>query len=329
MAWEPGSPEYQAWAAQNATKTGQAAPGFDIFGMPRAAPAPALAAAPAGDSPPTGVTDAQKSAKAIINSALEQYGLGALGDRLWNDYLGGSPMEQVFFNLRQAPEYKQRFAGMDALVKKGRAISESQYLDLERTYAQMFRTYGLPPAMYDNPDDYARLIGGEVAPTEIRDRLQLASQAASQAPQEVRDELARLYGVDQGGLTAFFLDPDRTLPVLTQQFAAGTLAATARRTGYGALDKTEAERLAQLGVSEDVAAKGFGELARSSELMTSLDAGEDTIDRATGQRAVFEGNAAAIERLNRRAERRRAAFGGGGGFAASQGGISGLGSAAS
>lgn len=310
---------------------GQARPGFDIFGMPLPAAAGAAAAPAGGDTPPTGLTSAQRSAKAMIQDALGRWNLSSLGDKLWNQYLQGAPMEQVLgVNLRQEQDYKTRFAGMEALAKKGRAISEAQYLDLERTYAQMFRTYGLPPAMYDSPDDYAKLIAGEVAPTEIRDRLQLASAAATRAPQEVRDELSRLYGVDQGALTAFYLDPDKTLPVLTQQFQAGTLAATARRTGYGALSRTEAERLASLGITEDQAAKGFGELTRSAELMTALPgSGEDTIDRATGQAAVFEGRADAIERLNKRAEQRRAAFAGGGGFAAGREGISGLASAAS
>lgn len=276
-----------------------------------------------------GLTPEQSSAKAIINRALSEFGLGALGEWAWSTYLNLGNVDQVMLDLRQRPEYTQRFAGMKALADKGRAISEAQYIDLERTYAQLYRAAGLPASFYDQPEDFASLIGGEVAPTELRDRLQMASTAAFSAPQEVRDELSRLYGVDQGALTAYYLDPSRALPLLQQQFAAGTMASASRRAGYGALSREEAERLASLGLSEDAAARGFGELARSSELFGPLPgSGEQGIDRGT-QLGVLEGNAAAIARLNKRAEERRAAFGGGGGFASDRAGVSGLASAAS
>ena len=284
----------------------------------------------AGPAPIAGLTADQSSAKAIIAKALGEFGLASLGDWAWNTYLSAGNVDQVMLDLRGREEYKTRFAGMKALADKGRAISEAQYIDLERTYSQLYRQAGMPASFYDQPDDFAKLIGGEVAPTELRDRLQMATTAATQAPQEVRDELSRLYGVDTGALAAYYLDPDKALPLLQQQFAAGTLAATSRRAGYGSLDRAEAERLASLGITEDQASKGFGELARSAELMGALPgSGEEGIDRATGQAAVFEGNAAAIARLNRRAEARRAAFGGGGGFASDRSGVSGLSSAAS
>jgi len=333
MAWEPGSPEYNAWSSQNATKTNTAAPGYDIFGMPLpTAPAPPdspAPGAPGGDTPPTGQTAEQRSAKAIIQGALAQYGLGSLGDKLWGQYLSGAPQEQIFLQLRNEPEYKTRFAGMDALAKKGRAITENQYIDYERTYANLAHQFGFPDGVVDKATTDA-WIAGEVAPTEVRDRFQLASQAATQAPKEVRDELNRLYGVDLGHLTAYYLNPDKALPVLQQQFAAGQLGAASKRTGYGNLSAAEAERLASLGISEDQAAKGFGNLAQSSELFGSLP-GEngDTISRADQLGATFEGNSDAIRRLNKRAAERRAQFEGGGQFVTTSQGVSGLGSAAS
>ena len=323
--FDQNSPEYRAWQENEARKTTTS--GFDQWGMPLASATPAPAAAAA--TIPTGLTAEQTSAKAIINKALSEFGLGALGEWAWSTYLDAGNVDQVMLDLRQRPEYQARFAGMKALADKGRAISESQYVDLERTYVQLYKAVGLPASFYDQPDDFAALIGGEVAPTELRERLQMATVAATSAPREVREELKRLYGVDEGALTAYYLDPNRALPILQQQFASSSVASASRRAGYGDLSRTEAERLASLGLTEDQAAKGFGELARSTELFGALP-GEatGTIDRAS-QLGVLEGNAAAIARLNRRVEERRAAFGGGGGFASDRSGVSGLGVASS
>lgn len=286
------------------------------------APAASASAAP-------GLSAEQGSAKAILNRALSDFGLGGLADWAWSTYLNVGNIDQVMLELRDRPEYATRFAGMRALRDKGRAITEAQYLDLERTYSQLYRAAGLPASFYDGPDDFAALIGGEVAPTELRDRLQMATAAAYQAPAEVRAELSRMYGITEGGLTAFFLDPNRALPLLQQQFAAGTLAAASTRTGYGQLSREEAERLATLGLTEDAATRGFGELARSTELFGALPGEGGTDIGRNEQLGVLEGNAAAIERINRRKAQRVAQFQGGGGFVTGQQGVTGLASAAS
>lgn len=289
----------------------------------------APAATPATATPAPGLTAEQGSAKAVLSRALSDFGLGALAEWAWSTYLNVGNVDQVMLEIRDRPEYKTRFAGMAALQQKGRAITESQYLDLERTYSQLYRAAGLPASFYDGPDDFASLIGGEVAPTELRDRLQMATTAAYQAPAEVRQELSRLYGINEGALTAYYLDPNRALPLLQQQFAAGTLAATSTRTGYGQLSREEAERLASLGLTEDAATRGFGELARSSELFGALPGEGGTDISRNEQLGVLEGNAGAIQRLNRRAASRKAQFEGGGGYVTSQRGATGLASAAS
>src|SRR5689334_18836184 len=108
-----------------------------------------------GTPAPSGLTAEQKSARAILDDTLAQYGLSGLGDRLWQQYLNGEPIEQIMVDLRKTPEYKARFPGMEALSKKGRAISEGEYISIERGYAQLFREYGLPAGFYDDPSDFA------------------------------------------------------------------------------------------------------------------------------------------------------------------------------
>lgn len=299
------------------------------WGMAEAAPAPApVVQAPT--TPAAGPTDAQKSARALIQSTLEQYGLGALADRLWRQYLDGSPIEQIFNDLRSTPEYKQRFPYMEELARKGRAISEAEAISTERALAQVARAAGLPTGFYDSPDDFAKLIGGEVSPAEWAKRVQLASDAINGDP-TIQKELGRFAGVfTPGELTAFWLDPDRALPALEQKFQAAKASTAAVRTGFGQLSIEEGTRLAQLGISDDQLSGGFSELAGSRELVSALPgSGESAIGRNDQLAAVFERNAKAIEKLNRRARSRVAVFAGGGSFASSKTGLSGVGSAGS
>lgn len=280
-----------------------------------------------GMSPATGLTDAQKSARALIQGQLDQYGLGGLGDRLWNQYLAGVPVEQIFADLRKTPEYAARFPGMAELQRQGRAIDEGTYISVERQYVNIFRAAGIPQGFYDTPDDFGRLIANEVSPAELNERVQTYTRAAYQSPPEVRDQLQRLYGVSAGQLVAFFIDPDRALPLIQNSYLAAQTAGAAQRTGFGALDRTTAENLASRGVTERQAEEGFGALVDSRELFSALDAGETDIDRGTQIGAVFEGNSVARRKIEERRRRRQAQFEGGGGFAGTREGLSGLGSA--
>jgi hypothetical protein len=121
---------------------------------------------------------------------------------------------------------------------------------------QLMHAAGLPPEFYDQPEDLARFQIRDVSLVELKSRIDEAAMASTQAPPETRAQLQSLYGVDSGHLTAYYLDPDKAQPVLQKQFAAATLSGTGVRSGYGALDRSQAERLATLGVSGDQAAQG-------------------------------------------------------------------------
>lgn len=295
--------------------------------FPSSAPAPAPTATP-------GLTSDQQSARAIINSTLQEFGLTGLADRLWNQFIGGTPIEQIFLDLRETPEYNARFAGMAALRKKGRAISERAYIELERTYTEIARSYGLPSGFYDSPDDFANAIGGEMSPKEYSDRLAgwraYADEMASDPDNAAQvSTLERYYGIrpSDGEFLAFVMDDKRALPILQRQIQAGILGSRAERSGFGALSVGEAERIAATGIDPNAATDVFGELVRSRELFGALDAGETDISRDTQFDAAFGGSAQAQEEIRRRAERRAATTKGGGQFATSREGFSGIGEA--
>lgn len=275
----------------------------------------------------TPLTPEQLSAQAIIQAQMRALGLAALGTWAWNAYKNGMSLEQIFLEMRNTDEYKARFPAMAALAKQGRAISEAEYIDYERTIAGMFHAAGLPKGFYDRPDDFATLIAGNVSPAEVGERVQLATTAVYQSDPATRAELQRLYGISGGELTAYWLDPNKALPLLQQRLIAGQVAGASQRSGFGALTLREAETLGKLGVTPDQAIQGFGALYENRQLMEALpgERGLRTIGRTEQFGAVFQGEADTQAEIERRRRLRQGQFEGGTAFAESREGYAGLG----
>lgn len=269
----------------------------------------------------------QEDAFAYLKGVLDGYGLGGLGQWAWDQIKGGLSNERIVQNLRETSEYKQRFKGLEARRAAGLpAISEGEYIAYESSVRQMMRAAGMPPDFYDSPDDFADFIGKDVSVSEMQARINDGYLAASQAPAEVRQQLRDLYGVNEGQLAAFFLDPDRALPLIERQFVSAQVSGAAQRTGYGALSQGEAERLAALGVGAEQAQQGFSALEQSKELFGSLPGEQSAqIDRATQQAAVFGGDAGAKAAIDKRRGERVSQGSGAQSFAVGQRGVAGLG----
>jgi hypothetical protein len=308
--------------------------------QPAAAPAQPMGtlAAPAPLPTATPLDRDQQDAFDRLRDTFHRYGLDdpAMLDWAKDQIIHGTSEASITLDLydpksvpgklvdRKFPELRMR-------REKGFApLSIAEAVSYRDNAVQMFRAAGLPPSFYDQPDDLGRLVGGDVSLSELKSRVDEASVAAQQAPAETRQQLNSLYGIAAGGLVAYYLDPDKALPLLQKQFAAASLSGSAVQSGYGGLDRTQAERLAALGLGADQAQTGFGKLVQSRELFGALpgEAGIGAVSRDEQLAAAFGGDAAAQERLQRTAAARRAVFGEGGSFAAGQKGIAGLGSAA-
>lgn len=270
---------------------------------------------------PSGQVDA--SAKAIITGFLEQYGLGGLANWAWEQYKNGAPLEQIFLEIRKRPEYKARFPAMEALAKQGRAISEAEYIEYERSVIGIFHAAGLPKGFYDQPGDFTKFLSQNISPAELQGRVEAYLTLAYDTPGQ--DEFQRLYGIGPGAIAAYFIDPDRALPHLEKMARSAVLGTRSIGAGFGQLSQSEAERLAELGISPEQAAQTFGQLTGFRELFSPLDQGETAISRQTQLAAGFEQHAASQEEIMRRARRRQAPFEQGGEFAASAQGFAGVG----
>jgi hypothetical protein len=298
--------------------TGLVGPGGQVLPPP---PAPAR--------PPATTADGQVlNAQALLRNFLDSIGLGSLYDRAQAWIAGGFNADYVLFQLRQTPEYQQRFPGMALRAAAGRGVvSEGEYLALERSYRQAAAAAGMPAGLFDAPDDVAKLIGNDVSPSEFQARITDGYLRVNQAPPEIRQAFGRIFGTqgDQA-LAAVFVDPDRTLPALEKMVREAEVSGTAVRFGLPISD-VSALKLADYGVDRSAAEQGFAKLQGVAPLFEET-ASEATDLSATDQgvAAAFLNDPAAALAIQRRQQGRQAAFEGGGGALTTQGGT-GLGSA--
>lgn len=244
----------------------------------------------------------------------------------------GGDIDAVWEWVRASTEYKTRFSGMEELRQKGQAISEDQYINIEREYVSRLRQYGMPDSISSDRAFLGRLIGEWVSPDELADRLGYYSKVVGEGvPAETRAYMATHFGITDGDLMAFWLNPDQALPELERKSKAASLGGAVARTGWGDLDTDRALRYADLGLNEGQVANAYGEAGHLKELQSQLpgDPGGTTIGSFSVQDAMLEGSIGARNQVEYAQRRRQAQFEGGGQVAAGRGGIAGLGSAAS
>ena len=272
-------------------------------------------------------TPDEDDARVILTKQLEEYGLGGLSDWAWTQIQAGHTKEQIHQELVKTPEYQTRFAGMKKRQDNNlSSISENDYIAYETQVRQLMRKAGMPDTFYDSPDDFADMIGKDISAMEVQSRIEEGYLAATNAPEGVRNKLASLYGVNTSQVAAYYLDPDRALPILQRQLGASGIANAAALSSYGDITKQQAENLDALGVDSGEATKGFGALASSAELFNALPGerlGDITRDEQMG--AIFNSDAEAIAKIEKKAGSRRSAGSGSQSFAVGEGGVSGLG----
>lgn len=255
---------------------------------------------------------------AVVTALFKEYGLETLSSKIIDFARQGYDGAAIGVMLRDTPEYKARFPAMATLMSRKRAISEAEYISYEKQAAALEKRYGLPAGLVQG--SVTGLLENEVSATELQDRVVLASDAALQSPQELRDVFRNYYGVDTGSLAGYFLDPVKATPLLQRQFVASQIGAEAMRQSVG-LRVDVAENLQQLGVTQDVAREGFANVSRQMAFTGGRG------DRVT-QEQLIGGNLlqkeADIAEIERAAAARTGRFQTGGQFIQEQGGVSGL-----
>lgn len=270
----------------------------------------------------------KEDARVTMANVLNTYGLGELSDYVYNEIIVKETVnlnnpDAIIFAIREQPAYQKRFAGNAARLKKGLAeLDPASYIGLENQYRETLRANGLPANFYDQSEDFQALIEGDVSNAELNERVQQGYRAVADADPAVKEQMRNLYGVTEGQLAAYFLDPQRTAPLLTRQAQAANIAARGLEQGGIQLSGAYAEDLARRGITEQQARAGFAEVGALGELKQTF-AGETALSGEQLAGATFGIDVAAQQELERRKRLRTGEFAGGGSFARTTGETSG------
>lgn len=266
------------------------------------------------------LTGSNRDAFLAINSLFKQYGLQSLAGKIYDYVKNGYSADTISILLQDTQEYKTRFAGNEARKAAGLPVlSPGEYLATEASYRQIMQQAGLPTGFYDQNSDFVNWIGQNVSPSEIQSRVDLASQATVLANPDYRKALNQM-GISDNDLTAYFLDPKKSLPILQKNAATAAVGAAAIGQGL-TFDQGYAAQLATQGISADEARQGYSQVANELGTMRSLANvyGGDWTQR-TSEEAIFQGTSEASQRKARLLSQERGAFSGGTGGA--RGGLS-------
>ena len=282
-------------------------------------------------------TDAERAAReaaelrrvdafAQLQVLLNRYGLGKLEANVRDLIARGiTDGEAILFQLRDTEDFRTRFKANAARAKAGLPeLDPATYIGLEEQYRETLRR-NLGPEMfdvYDDPEDFRKLIEGDVSPAELQERVNEGYRLVADADPEVKRQMQTLYNVNEQQLVGYFLDPAKATPVLTRQAQAAKVAARAREQAGFQLGATTAEDLIARGYTPSQAQQVFQEVGQLAGLYSEMT-GEQMLSQEQKVGAAFGFDVQAQQEIERRARQRVAEFQGGGGFARTTGATSG------
>lgn len=283
-------------------------------------------------TPPAAAFSALQLMENTLRNALGVDGLGSWASGLYNR--GASPTEiiqSLRYGTDTSPEgqaararYLEAFPRIDEFIRDGIFAGENpelQYISYRNTVSEAAQRFGINSDLVTK-NKIADYVGNRVSASEIADRMGQAATAVATTPPETISILRDYYGVQNGDLISFYLDPDTTEAMLTRRYTAARIGTEAQRQQFG-IDVQMAEDLAMRGITADQANVGFGQARAQSEFM--FGRGETASQRALiGAQFGEEQSRQQMERI---ARSRTGAFQGGGSFVTTQEGVGGLTSA--
>ena len=251
-------------------------------------------------------------AKAILRNVLASYGLESLYEYAYSlyakDEIDINDGDSLIFALKEQEAYKKRFAANERRKSLGfKELSPSTYIALEKSYRDTLAANGLPQGFYDSPDDFEKLIGGDVSVAELNNRLKDAYTVVRDASPEVKNKMAEMYGVTDGDLLAYVIDPDRARPLMApdykRQAQAALIAESAQRLSRINLGTAEAEQFVRQGVTQAEAETAFTTVGQMGELRRG-GLGEQQITDVQFAKAALGTDAEAKRLVEERKKRR-------------------------
>jgi hypothetical protein len=252
------------------------------------------------------------SVYATMADRFNKYGLTGLANKIKELAMQGATEATITLELMETPEYQQRFAANADRLKSGlKALTPAEYVNVEDSYRQVLRAYGL--RQFDNDAYVRQFIANDMSPTELSNRVVTAVQRVQNADPAVVNQLKQYYGIGAPDMVAYVLDPQQQFQKIERQIAASEIGVAAGRQGLTA-GVSVAEQLAAQGVSQAEAQKGYATIAdilpTAEKLSDIYGTTLEEYGQAEGEQEVFNQLASAQRKRQRLTQREIAAFSG-------------------
>ena len=243
---------------------------------------------------------------------FNKYGLTGLANKIKELAIAGATEATITLQLQETPEYQQRCAANADRIKKGlAALTPAESVNVEDSYRQVLRAYGLK--QFDNDAYVRQFIANDMSPTELSNRVVTAVQRVQNADPAIVNQLKQYYGIGATDMVGYVLDPEQQFQKIERQIAASEIGVAAGRQGLQA-GVSVAEQLAAQGVTEAEARKGYATIAdilpTAEKLSDIYGTTLDEYRQAEGEQEVFNSLASAQRKRQALTARELAAFSG-------------------
>ena len=271
---------------------------------------------------------ARQDAFQILQDVFASYGLDTLADEITRYMKEGIGTGEATLRLKKSQPYKDRFKGNELRLAAGRnVINEATYLDLENSYSETLKAYGLqdyfgvgvtPTQRLIRQQAMAEVIGADISALEFKDRVSVSVDRVKMADPGTKKAFQDFYGIGEADLVKYFLNPTQTLVTLKEKATAAEIGGAAIGQNLPAT-MASAEELARFGINREQAQVGYSTIAQ--ELPTAAKLGQIysqegiTYGQTEAEQATFKGLASAKRKKEQLVSREKAAFEGSSGVA--------------
>lgn len=274
---------------------------------------------------------ARQDAFENLKTVFAAYGMSGLSDTISRIMKSGATANEALVKLKYDKTidpatnqpwnaaYTTRFAGNEKRLSAGlNALSEVEYINLEDSYANTLKAYGLGDMLSAdrtaNEATFAKYIGSDISAPEFKDRIQTVEDRVVNADPAIKETFKAWYpNITDKDLVAYFLNPSETIGKLKEKATVAEIGAAAKGQGLTA-DMTTASSLAAYGVDRATALQGYQNIAEVLPSTKNLSQiySETGIqyDQASGEAEFMKGNAKAAEERKRLKSLERASFSG-------------------
>lgn len=254
----------------------------------------------------------RESIIATLSDRFTKYNLTGLIPVIKRLAQDGATESTITFALQDTEDYKRRFKANEERLKKGLSVlSPAEYLNVEDSYRQILRSYGL--GQFDNDEYVSQFLANDMSPAELSNRVVTAVQRVRNADPAISRTLKDYYGIGNADLVAYVLDPNQQFQKIERQVAAAEIGTAARVQGLEA-GVSVAEQLAAQGVTQAQAQRGYATIADilpTAEKLSDIYGGtEGQFRQAEAEQEVFNQLASAQRKRQRLTQREIAEFSG-------------------